>query len=149
MFQFKTQCMLTSSSDMLNIDIIRKCIFRISYLIYWWYLGNWFCLIPSIHFWHVLFQICSLSTIVREYVAMRSISSLPFKDLILKAADIDDITEDQAWKLSKPLKEYIESTHNNSQLEAIYVSSYELYLNVQDPREYWLSCKITRIFLYS
>ncbi|KAL6495072.1 hypothetical protein OROGR_030754 [Orobanche gracilis] len=36
---------------------------------------------------------------------------------------VDDITEDCAWKLSKPLKEYIESSHNDSQtqLEAIYL----------------------------
>ncbi|KAH6772481.1 P-loop containing nucleoside triphosphate hydrolases superfamily protein [Perilla frutescens var. hirtella] len=64
-------------------------------------------------------KITGLSTIVREYVGMRSISSLPFKDLILKAADMDDITEDSAWKLSKPLKEFIGSNHNESQLEAI------------------------------
>lgn len=80
-------------------------------------------LILSIFFWHTLFQICSLSTIVREYVAMRSVSSLPFKDLILTAANIDDTTEDRAWKLSRPLTEFIESNHNKSQLEAIYVSS--------------------------
>lgn len=55
---------------------------------------------------------------------MQSITSLPFKDLILKAADTEDLTEDRAWKLSKPLKEFIESSHNKSQLEAIYVSPY-------------------------
>ncbi|KAJ8572563.1 hypothetical protein K7X08_009074 [Anisodus acutangulus] len=40
-------------------------------------------------FYHACFnlQICSLSTISREYVALRSVSSLPFKDLILSAAE--------------------------------------------------------------
>lgn len=54
---------------------------------------------------------------------MQSIINLPFKDLILKAADTEDRTEDSAWKLSRPLKDFIESTHNKSQMEAIYVSS--------------------------
>lgn len=98
-----------------------------SYLIFNLLMISWYSglLLNSVYiFWHVLFQICSLSTIVREYVAMQSISSLPFKDLILKAADTEDLTEDRAWKLSKPLKEFIESSHNKSQLEAIYVSPY-------------------------
>lgn len=108
-------------------------------MIYWQLL---YLLLNSVYtFWHALFQICSLSTIVREYVAMRSISSLPFKDLILKAADIDDVTEDRAWKLSKPLKDFIDDIHNKSQQDAIYVSSYELYIHVQDPQEYCLSFK--------
>lgn len=67
-------------------------------------------------------QICSLSTILREYVALRSICSLPFKDLILTAVDIDSKTEDRAWKISRPLTNFIESNHNKSQLEAINVS---------------------------
>lgn len=67
-------------------------------------------------------QICSLSTIVREYVALRSISYLPFKDLILTAAESNQSSEDRAWKISRPLTEFIESNHNLSQLEAIRVS---------------------------
>lgn len=79
-------------------------------------------------------KICSLSTIVREYVAMQSITSLPFKDLILKAADTEDLTEDRAWKLSKPLKEFIESSHNKSQLEAIYAGlSRKSFVLIQGP----------------
>ncbi|KAJ9548004.1 hypothetical protein OSB04_020547 [Centaurea solstitialis] len=64
-------------------------------------------------------EICSLSTIAREYVAMRSISRLPYKDLILKPADSIHSSEDQAWKISKPLMEYIQTNHNSTQLEAI------------------------------
>ncbi|KAL7001986.1 putative helicase MAGATAMA 3 [Sarracenia purpurea var. burkii] len=60
-----------------------------------------------------------LSTIVREYVGLRSISSLPFKDLILAAAESNHCTEDKAWEIPKPLMEYIESNHNKSQLDAI------------------------------
>ncbi|KAI3447169.1 hypothetical protein Pfo_003834 [Paulownia fortunei] len=81
-----------------------------------------------------ILKICSLSTIVREYVAMRSISSLPFKDLILTAADIDSTTEDHAWKLSRPLTEFIESNHNKSQLEAIYAGlSRKSFVLIQGP----------------
>ncbi|KAD3067329.1 hypothetical protein E3N88_35209 [Mikania micrantha] len=68
--------------------------------------------------WYIM-KICSLSTIAREYVAMRSISFLPYKDLILKAADSIHNSEDQAWKISKPLMEYIQTNHNPTQLEAI------------------------------
>nr|XP_016466044.1 PREDICTED: probable helicase MAGATAMA 3 [Nicotiana tabacum] len=67
---------------------------------------------------HVL-KICSLSTIAREYVALRSVISLPFKDLILSAAESNHTTEDHAWKISRPLKEFLESNHNKSQLDAI------------------------------
>ncbi|KAK3012179.1 hypothetical protein RJ639_010874 [Escallonia herrerae] len=69
-------------------------------------------------YWWIM-KICSLSTIVREYVALRSISFLPFKELILTAAESSQRSEDQAWKISRPLREYIESNHNVSQLEAI------------------------------
>ncbi|CAI9103934.1 OLC1v1002530C1 [Oldenlandia corymbosa var. corymbosa] len=64
-------------------------------------------------------KVSSLSTIVREYVALRSVSSLPFRDLILTATDNNDDAEDRAWKISRPLKEFIESNHNASQIEAI------------------------------
>ncbi|GAB2275183.1 hypothetical protein Dimus_009945 [Dionaea muscipula] len=69
---------------------------------------------------HTLYitKVCSLSTIYREYVALRSISSLPFKDLILKAAD-NNTNTDHAWNIRPRLMEYIESSHNKSQLEAI------------------------------
>ncbi|GFY94817.1 P-loop containing nucleoside triphosphate hydrolases superfamily protein [Actinidia rufa] len=68
---------------------------------------------------HIL-KICSLSTIVREYVALRSISSLPFKDLILAAAEGDYISEDRAWEIPRPLMESIANNHNKSQLDAIH-----------------------------
>ncbi|KAI3770289.1 hypothetical protein L6452_01416 [Arctium lappa] len=68
--------------------------------------------------WSIM-KICSLSTIAREYVALRSISSLPYKDLILTAADSIQNSEDQAWKISKALMEYIQTNHNTTQLEAI------------------------------
>ncbi|XP_074381844.1 putative helicase MAGATAMA 3 [Apium graveolens] len=64
-------------------------------------------------------KICSLSTIVREYVALRSVGSLPFKNLILKAAECQPCSEDRAWDISRSLKDYIKSNHNASQLEAI------------------------------
>lgn len=69
---------------------------------------------------HIL-KICSLSTIVREYVALRSISSLPFKDLILAASESNSSSEDRAWEIPRPLMESIESNHNKSQLDAIRV----------------------------
>ncbi|GMQ01757.1 hypothetical protein CsSME_00048288 [Camellia sinensis var. sinensis] len=71
-----------------------------------------------------MLKICSLSTIAREYVALRSIKSLPFKDLILAAAESNYISEDQAWEIPRPLMESIESNHNKSQLDAIRVSLY-------------------------
>ncbi|KAG5550072.1 hypothetical protein RHGRI_015137 [Rhododendron griersonianum] len=67
------------------------------------------------------FEAKCLSTIVREYVALRSISSLPFKDLILAASERNYTSEDQAWEIPRPLMESIESNHNKSQLDAIRV----------------------------
>lgn len=55
-------------------------------------------------------------------MALRSISSLPFKDLILSVTESNDSSEDRAWKISRPLKEFIENSHNASQIEAINVS---------------------------
>ncbi|PHT41638.1 hypothetical protein CQW23_20492 [Capsicum baccatum] len=79
-------------------------------------------------------KICSLSTIAREYVALRSVSSLPFKDLILSAADSNSSTEDHAWKISRPLKEFLESNHNKSQLDAINAGlSRKSFVLIQGP----------------
>uniref|UniRef100_A0A803KT02 Helicase MAGATAMA 3 n=1 Tax=Chenopodium quinoa TaxID=63459 RepID=A0A803KT02_CHEQI len=64
-------------------------------------------------------KVCSLSTIFREFVAMRSISSLPFRDVILKAADSSANSTGLAWEIPGKLMESIESNHNVSQLEAI------------------------------
>jgi len=69
-----------------------------------------------------LLQLCSLSTISREYVAVHNISSLPFKDIILAAGEKNPTPSDQAWKISKPLGDYIKSNLNESQQEAINVS---------------------------
>lgn len=73
----------------------------------------------------MIVQISSLSTIMREYNALRSVGSLPFKDLILsateKSLDCGNL-EDRAWNISRPLMEFLESNHNSSQLEAIRVS---------------------------
>ncbi|XP_054776314.1 probable helicase MAGATAMA 3 [Prosopis cineraria] len=64
-------------------------------------------------------KICSLSTIAREYLAIRSINSLPYKDLILSAGRQHCGATDQSWKIPLPLKEYVESTFNQYQREAI------------------------------
>lgn len=68
------------------------------------------------------FQLCSLSTISREYLAVRSVGSLPFKNLILEATEKNQNSENQAWKISKPLMEYIRNNLNESQQQAINVS---------------------------
>ena len=61
---------------------------------------------------------------MREYVALRSISYLPFKDLILSGMDKsrEDSVHDQMWTVPRPLMEFLESNHNESQMEAIRVS---------------------------
>lgn len=61
---------------------------------------------------------------MREYVAMHSVTSLPFKDLILSATDKPGYknSEDRAWNIPQPLMEFFESNLNDSQLEAIHVS---------------------------
>ncbi|KAK1384452.1 putative helicase MAGATAMA 3 [Heracleum sosnowskyi] len=64
-------------------------------------------------------KVCSLSTIVREYVALHSIGSLPFKELILKAAESQLCPKNRALDIPRSLKDYIKSNHNASQLEAI------------------------------
>ncbi|XP_034220358.1 probable helicase MAGATAMA 3 isoform X9 [Prunus dulcis] len=64
-------------------------------------------------------KICSLSTIAREYVALWSIGSLPFKDIILGAAEKNIDSEGQAWKISRPLEEFIKDNLNESQQNAI------------------------------
>lgn len=91
-------------------------------------------LVSEVQKYLYILKICSLSTIVREYVAMRSVSSLPFKDLILTAAESNYTTEDQAWKISKPLTAFIEGNHNKSQLEAIQAGlSRKTFVLIQGP----------------
>jgi len=69
-------------------------------------------------------QLCSLSTIAREYLAIRTISCLPYKDLILGAVGESFGTEVEGWKIPTPLREYVENTFNQYQREAITVSFY-------------------------
>ncbi|KAI3882740.1 hypothetical protein MKW92_002989 [Papaver armeniacum] len=66
-------------------------------------------------------QVAGLSTIIREYVALMSVSSLPFKDLILSAAEKDATSEHRPWKIPRPLMQSLENNHNSSQLDAIRV----------------------------
>ncbi|XP_073133185.1 probable helicase MAGATAMA 3 [Henckelia pumila] len=91
-------------------------------------------LVCEVQKYFYVLKICSLSTILREYVALRSICSLPFKDLILTAVDIDSKTEDRAWNISIPLKDFIESNHNEFQIEAINAGlSRKTFVLIQGP----------------
>jgi senataxin len=69
-------------------------------------------------------QVCSLSTIMREFTAMHSVASLPFKDLILSATEAHKDGDDQsrAWNVPEPLMDYLKVNLNDSQLEAVNVS---------------------------
>ncbi|KAL2921296.1 putative helicase MAGATAMA 3 [Bienertia sinuspersici] len=51
---------------------------------------------------------------------MRSIRSLPFRDVILRAADGNANSTGLAWEIPRKLMASIESNHNESQLEAIH-----------------------------
>eukprot|EP01018_Ginkgo_biloba_P018605 Gb_01813 [translate_table: standard] len=66
-------------------------------------------------------KLSSLSTILREYTALRSVGSLPFADLIFSAQSkcMDNDASSKSWNIPKPLMEYLEDNHNESQLEAI------------------------------
>ncbi|KAM0873306.1 hypothetical protein ACQ4PT_038117 [Festuca glaucescens] len=66
-------------------------------------------------------KMCSLSTILREFSAMHSIASLPFKDLILSASDKNKDGDDQnrAWNVPERLMDYLQTNLNGSQLEAV------------------------------
>ncbi|MQL89807.1 hypothetical protein Taro_022394, partial [Colocasia esculenta] len=83
-----------------------------------------------------ILKISSLSTIMREYIALQSISSLPFKDMILSATDKleDSNLQDEAWSVPRPLMDFLENTHNESQLEAIRVGlSRKPFVLIQGP----------------
>lgn len=81
-----------------------------------------------------ILKICSLSTIVREYIGLQSIGSLPFKDLILTATDSSPSPGEQSWKIPRPLMEFIETNHNESQLAAIHASlSRKAFVLIQGP----------------
>ncbi|KAL8151565.1 hypothetical protein V2J09_021373 [Rumex salicifolius] len=79
-------------------------------------------------------KVCSLSTIIREFVALHSITCLPFRDLILKAADCDAESTDRGWKIPEQLMQYIENSHNASQLDAINAGlSRKSFVLIQGP----------------
>ncbi|KAK7319360.1 hypothetical protein RJT34_04080 [Clitoria ternatea] len=79
-------------------------------------------------------KICSLSTIAREYLAVRTIGFLPYKDLILNAAGENLGTEAEGWEVPLPLKEYVESTFNQYQREAITAGlSSKAFVLIQGP----------------
>ncbi|GLT41949.1 hypothetical protein SLA2020_159750 [Shorea laevis] len=79
-------------------------------------------------------NICSLSTIVREYIALRSIGSLPFKDLILTASEKNTGSNYQAWKISGSLHDFLDENLNKSQKEAIDAGlSRKTFILIQGP----------------
>ncbi|EPS69779.1 hypothetical protein M569_04983, partial [Genlisea aurea] len=79
-------------------------------------------------------KLCSLSTILREYVAMRSIGSLPFKDIILKAADTYSSNAASSWTLPRPLEDLMKREQNESQMDSIYaVLSHKPLVLIQGP----------------
>ncbi|XP_019072958.1 probable helicase MAGATAMA 3 isoform X5 [Vitis vinifera] len=86
-----------------------------------------------------ILKICSLSTIVREYIGLQSIGSLPFKDLILTATDSSPSPGEQSWKIPRPLMEFIETNHNESQLAAIHASlSRKAFVLIQEQEKHRL-----------
>ncbi|KAK7250808.1 hypothetical protein RIF29_33507 [Crotalaria pallida] len=76
-------------------------------------------------------KICSLSTIAREYLAIRTVGSLAYKDLILNAIGDNSGTEAEGWKIPKPLKEFVDSTFNQYQREAITEEKRDLGIGVE------------------
>ncbi|KAK7260354.1 hypothetical protein RIF29_26329 [Crotalaria pallida] len=79
-------------------------------------------------------KICSLSTIAREYLAIRTIGSLAYKDLILNAIGDNSGTEAEGWKIPKPLKEFVDSNFNQYQREAITAGlSSKAFVLIQGP----------------
>ncbi|KAL5564868.1 hypothetical protein UlMin_028032 [Ulmus minor] len=111
----KTDCKLQSSSRLSNVRSLITSVNGADRLFY-------------------SLKICSLSTITREYVALRSISSLPFKDLIVTASEKNSYPEDQTWKISRPLEGYIKDKLNNSQWDAIQAGlSRKPFVLIQGP----------------
>ncbi|BAT74038.1 hypothetical protein LR48_Vigan464s000400 [Vigna angularis] len=77
---------------------------------------------------------CSLSTIAREYLAIRTLGCLPYKDLILSAVGEDFGTEVEEWKIPTPLREYVENSFNQYQREAITAGlSSKAFVLIQGP----------------
>lgn len=61
---------------------------------------------------------------MREYVALHSISSLPFRGLILSASEKPDNDEGRSWNVPRPLMDNLKNNLNQSQVEAIHVSPF-------------------------
>ncbi|CAL9186896.1 unnamed protein product [Musa hybrid cultivar] len=81
-----------------------------------------------------ILKICSLSTIIREYVALHSISSLPFRGLILSASEKPDNDEDRSWNVPRPLMDNLKNNLNQSQVEAIHAGlSRRTFVLIQGP----------------
>ncbi|KAJ0266368.1 DNA2/NAM7 helicase-like [Hirschfeldia incana] len=79
-------------------------------------------------------KLCGLSTIIREYVALRSISLLPFKDLIFTAAEKSCDSGDDPLEISGPLHDFFGKNLNKSQKEAIDVGlSRRSFVLIQGP----------------
>ncbi len=74
----------------------------------------------------MLLQLCNLSTILREYTALRSVSMLPFAKTILSASltktdEADSAKEAGQWNIPTSLLDHLSLNHNDSQLQAIQV----------------------------
>ncbi|CAJ2673175.1 unnamed protein product [Trifolium pratense] len=79
-------------------------------------------------------KMCNLSTIAREYVAIKTISSLLFKDLILNAGGEDFGTEAAGWKIPLPLDKHVKENFNQYQHEAITAGlSSKAFVLIQGP----------------
>ncbi|ONK60305.1 uncharacterized protein A4U43_C08F16750 [Asparagus officinalis] len=81
-------------------------------------------------------KLCSLSTIMREYVGLHSVASLPFKDLILSASEKLNARslDDHEWNVPRPLMSYLKDYLNDSQLDAIHAGlSRKSFVLIQGP----------------
>ncbi|KAK1300878.1 putative helicase MAGATAMA 3 [Acorus calamus] len=83
-----------------------------------------------------ILKLTSLSTIMREYSALRSIGSLPFKNLILSAIgeSKDNSSQERPWDVPKLLMDSLKYNHNESQLAAICAGlSRRTFVLIQGP----------------
>ncbi|KAG6490987.1 hypothetical protein ZIOFF_052319 [Zingiber officinale] len=81
-------------------------------------------------------QICSLSTIMREFVGLHSVSSLPFKDLILSASEKSHHGDNEpwGWNVPRPLMDNLITNLNQSQVDAIRAGlSRRTFVLIQGP----------------
>ncbi|KAG8064473.1 hypothetical protein GUJ93_ZPchr0004g38215 [Zizania palustris] len=82
-------------------------------------IDSMFATVERSSFW--ILKICSLSTIMREFLAIHSVASLRFKDLILSASEKHEDGNDhnRAWNVPEPLMDYLKTNLNDSQLDAV------------------------------